>query len=142
MRQAFLPLFFWLMGIPLAFPTSADTSQSQITSPAKPEQTVVLVARENGKLVMRFHPDPAPGKDPLRKLDLLYEKFGSDYSVITIVDSKARIEDLWQVEGTAAKAPLNNVRTFILYKENGKMSEFHLGKAMPYSLDGPFDPNE
>jgi hypothetical protein len=79
-------------------------------------------------------PDPLPGKDPLRVFNALHDKFGSDYSIVAVVDDSAKISDLYEVSGTAGKAGFENIRTFISHYDNGKMFEVRFGTALPFSV--------
>jgi|SRR5579859_6022920 len=101
---------------------------------------VAIVHRAKGSLSIIIHPDPLPGKDPLRVFNALHDQFGSDYPIVAVVDDGAKITDLYEVSGTAGKAGFENIRTFISHYDNGKMFEVKFGKALPFSINGPFDP--
>ena len=100
---------------------------------------VAIVQRTKGKLSIIVHPDPLPGKDPLRIFNALHDKFGSGYPVVAVVDDGAKISDLYAVSGTAGKAGFENIRTFISHYDNGKMFEVRFGTALPFSVNGPFE---
>jgi hypothetical protein len=102
---------------------------------------VVLVQRTKGQLTFKVHPDPAPGKDLLFAFNMLQDKLGPHYPVVAIVEDNARVSDLYPVNGTAAKAGFDNVRTFISNTGNGMMFEVNFGHAIPFSVKGPFDPD-
>jgi hypothetical protein len=100
---------------------------------------VAVVKRTNGHLSIAIRPNMEPGSDPLRVLDALRRKYGAECRVIAVVDDNARITDLYQVSGIANKAGLENIRTFIHNRNNGRMFEVTFGPAIPFSPDGPFD---
>jgi len=108
----------------------------------EPDETkpiVALVQRTNGRLVIKIDPDPSPGKDALYVLSALHERFGPTRPVVAIVDDTSKIMDLYQVDGIAAKAGFEKVRTFISHRDNGMMFEVKFGAAVPFSIAGPFD---
>ncbi|HEV3255168.1 MAG TPA: hypothetical protein VG033_12225 [Candidatus Acidoferrales bacterium] len=112
--------------------------QSAVSDDGKP--IVVLVRRTKGQLSFKFHPDPAPGKDALFELNKLQDKLGPKYPVVAIVEDSAKISDLYQVSGIAGKAGFDNIHTFISNPDNGMMFEVKFGRAIPFSMKGPFDP--
>jgi len=119
---------------------SGFQSEEKQTSIGDPKPIVAVVQRTKGRLSIAVHPDPLPGKDPLRVFNALHEKFDSKYPVVAIVDDSARISDLYEVDGTAGKAGFENVRTFISHYDNGKMFEVKFGPGIPFSINGPFNP--
>lgn len=112
--------------------------QTEVASDKEP--IVAFVQRTKGQLTFKLHPDPAPGKDPLFALNMLQDKLGPHYPVVAIVEDSAKVSDLYQVGGIAAKAGFDNIRTFISNPDNGKMFEIKFGPAIPFSVKGPFDP--
>jgi hypothetical protein len=124
-------LLFALSGGPVA------RSRSQTLDQRKP---IVALARRSGRYVtINIFPNPTAGQDPLRIFNALREQFGPDYPIVAIVDYNGKISDLFEISGTAGKAGLNNIRTFISYPDSGKMAEVKFGLALPFSKDGPFN---
>jgi hypothetical protein len=117
-----------------------QTSTKQVSTDVHTKPIVAIVHRTKGSLSITVHPDPLPGKDPLRVFNALHDKLGSDYPIVAVVDDGAKISDLYVVSGTAGKAGFENVRTFISHYDNGKMFEVKFGPGIPFSMDGPFDP--
>jgi hypothetical protein len=98
---------------------------------------IVQVHREQGQLVFKLEPDPNPGKDILWGLSALVEKRGQNYPVVALVDDSAKISDIDQVPGIAAKAGFGSVRTFIVRHGTGKMVEIKFCSALPLSTNPP-----
>ena len=94
---------------------------------------VIEVHRTQGHLVFNLEPDPAPGKDLLWGLTALVKQRGPDYPVVALVDDDAKISDIDQVPGIAAKAGFANTRTFVVNPRTGRMAEIKFCTALPIS---------
>jgi len=105
----------------------------------KQKPIVVEVHRTRGQLAFKLEPDPAPGKDVLAGLSMLAGQLGLDYPVLALVDDNAKIRDLDQVSGIAAKAGFHNIRTFIVRHSTGKMVEVKFCAALPVSTSPPVE---
>jgi biopolymer transport protein ExbD len=110
-----------------------------IHSHERPNQKpiVVEVHRTRDQLAFKLEPDPAPGKDVLAGLSMLAGQRGAGYPVLALVDDNAKIRDLDQVAGIAAKAGFHNIRTFIVRHGAGKMVEVKFCAALPISAAPP-----
>ncbi len=65
------------------------------------------------------------------------EQRGRDYPVVALVDDTAKINDIEQVPGIAAKAGFTDVRTFIVKNKIGMMAEIKFFPAVPISKIPP-----
>lgn len=116
---------------------STPLASSQEPQSQKP--IIVRVHRQQGQLVFKLEPDPTPGKDILWGLSALVKQHGQNYPVLALVDDSAKISDIDQVPGIAAKAGFGNVRTFIVRHATGKMVEIKVCSAFPISTNPPRD---
>lgn len=98
---------------------------------------IVEVRRTHGQLVLTLKPNPVPGKDILWGLTALVKERGTDYPVVHLLDDNARISDIDQVPGIAAKAGFNNIRTYIVRRDLGRMVEVKFCEALPLSATPP-----
>ncbi len=72
-------------------------------------------------------------------LNRVCEKRGPNAPIVVLLDPRVPIDQIWNVEGTAGKAQLNNLRYFVLDRDTQKMSEIKWGPAVPYSTNPPLD---
>jgi hypothetical protein len=77
----------------------------------------------------------------LRLLSLVYEKHGADAPVVVLLDPGVPISQISNVDGTAGKAQLNNLRYFVIDRGTQKMTEIKWGPTVPYSRNPPPDPD-
>jgi len=77
----------------------------------------------------------------LHLLALVYEKRGADAPVVVLLDPRVPIDQIWNVDGTAGKAQLTNLRYFVINRDTQKMVEIKWGSAVPYSKNPPIDPD-
>jgi len=123
-------LFILVLTLLVVLPVNSDERPNQ-----KP--IVVEVHRPRGQLAFKLEPDPAPGKDVLAGLSMLAGQRGPDYPVLGLVDDNAKISDLDQVAGVAAKAGFHNIRTFIVRHGIRKMVEVKFCAVLPVSTSPP-----
>ncbi len=102
---------------------------------AKP--IVIMAELANGRMVYQVDSRPAP--DLLRVLNDLEEQRGKNYPVVALIDARARITEFGNIDGTAGKAQLTNIRFFVFSRESGKMSEIRWSPAVPFSTDPPIN---
>ena len=98
------------------------------------EKPVIVVA-ERSHSQLQFKIDSKPTTDLLLSLSKLEKQRGPECPVVVFVDSALPIEELWNIDGIAAKAEFSNVRFFVRFRETGKMSEILRSPAIPFSLD-------
>ena len=71
--------------------------------------------------------------DLLRVLSIIAEQRGHDTEVIVMIDSRAPINEVGNIEGTCDKAELTKVRYFIFNKAANVMSTIEFGQTVPFS---------
>lgn len=70
-------------------------------------------------------------------LNRVCEKRGSNTPIVVLLDPRVPIDQIGNVDGTAGKAQLNNLRYFVLDRDTQKMSEIKWGPAVPFSKNPP-----
>ena len=73
--------------------------------------------------------------DILYALNQVKSERGSKAPVVVIVDPRVSITDIWNLDGIAGKAQLDNVRYFVINRESGVMSELKWGPTVPISTN-------
>lgn len=68
-------------------------------------------------------------------LNRVHEERGANANVVVLVDPHVSITDLWNFEGVAGKAQLNNLRFFVINHESGVMAELKWGPTVPFSTN-------
>jgi hypothetical protein len=71
--------------------------------------------------------------DLLSILNTIREKRGRDTRVIVLVDSRAPITEIGNIDGTLGKAGLAKARFFVFNKEANVMSTVQFGRPLPFS---------
>lgn len=112
--------------------------QQSGTAHAKP--IVILAEMAKGRVVYRVDSKPAL-PDLLRVLSILEGQRGRDCPVVVLLDSRVPISELGNIDGTAGKAALTNIRFFVFTHDTGRMSEIRWLPAVPYSTDPPINPD-
>ena len=102
----------------------------------KEKPVVILAEIVNGRIHYKVDSKPAL-PDFLRVLSLVEEQRGKDYPVIALIDSRASFDEVGNIDGTAGKAQLTNIRYFVFNKASGKMAEIHYGPDIPFSPNPP-----
>jgi hypothetical protein len=72
-------------------------------------------------------------------LNRVCEKRGPNAPIVVLLDPRVPIDQIGNVDGTAGKAQLNNLRYFVLDRDTQKMSEIKWGPAVPYSTNPPIN---
>jgi hypothetical protein len=80
-----------------------------------------------------------PTDDLLHALNQVADRNGVNHPVFVFVDPRLPIEEIWNVNGVAGKAQLTNVRFFILFRENQRMTEMKWTPFVPFSTSPPAD---
>jgi hypothetical protein len=99
---------------------------------------VILAEMVNGRIHYKVDSKPAL-PDFLRVLSLVEEQRGKDCPVVALIDSRAPFDEIGNIDGTAGKAQLTNIRYFIFNKASGKMAELHYGPDIPFSSNPPIE---
>ncbi len=73
--------------------------------------------------------------DILHALSQVKSERGSNAPVVVLVDPSVSITDIWNFEGVAGKAQLNNLRYFVFNRESGYMWGLKWGPAVPFSTN-------
>ncbi|MGB2590171.1 MAG: hypothetical protein WBF09_18875 [Candidatus Acidiferrum sp.] len=78
-----------------------------------------------------------PTDDLLHALNQVADRNGVNHPVFVFVDPRLSIDEIWNVNGVAGKAQLTNVRFFIFFRENHKMTEIKWTPFVPFSTNPP-----
>jgi hypothetical protein len=116
-----------LLAIPVASPITFSQGDRNIVKPI-----IVLAEVQNHKVVYKVDGRPA-APDVLRVLATVGNQRGHDTPVIALVDSRAPITEIGNIDGILGKAELLKVRFFVFYNETNKMTTLELGPAIPFS---------
>ena len=123
----------------LAMASFALTSLARGQSTRQKEKPVVILAEMvNGRIHYKVDSKPAL-PDFLRVLSLVEEQRGKDCPVIALIDSRASFDEIGNIDGTAGKAQLTNIRYFVFNKADGRMAEIHYGPTIPFSTNPPIE---
>jgi hypothetical protein len=68
---------------------------------------------------------------------LFDEKTGREHPLVALVDENARLSDLDLVRLVAGKIGFQNIRTFVVVRDTGKMAEIRYCAAVPISDSPP-----
>ena len=110
-------------------------SQQLGKKPSTPKPIVVLVEKVHDAIQYRIN--SVIVEHPLLELSKMESKYGENYPVIAIVDSRLPIEMVGSVEGMAIKAQLLVTRSFIYDVNGNSMAEIKFGKWLPFSQSPP-----
>ena len=75
----------------------------------------------------------------LYRFNRVYDKGGAKAPVIVLLDPRVPIEQIGNVDGTAGKAQLTNLRYFIFDRGKQTMTEIKFGSTIPYSTNPPIN---
>jgi hypothetical protein len=115
------------------------TARSQ-GAPAKP--TIILVERVGGRTTYKFDSKPVghlATDDILYALNQVAHRNGMDHPVYVYLDPRVPIEEIWNLNGIAGKAQLNNLRYFVFFRENQMMTEMKWTPFSPFTTSPPAD---
>jgi hypothetical protein len=102
------------------------------------EPIVILAAVQNHKVTYKVNSrDALP--DLLRMLNTVGDQRGRDTRVIVLLDSRAPITEIGNLDGTLGKAGFEKVRFFVFNKEANVMSTVEFGRSVPFSTRPPWD---
>ena len=102
------------------------------------EPIVILAEVQNHKVTYKVNGrDALP--DLLRMLNTVGDQRGRDTRVIVLLDSRAPITEIGNLDGTLGKAGFEKVRFFVFNKEANVMSTVEFGRSVPFSTRPPWD---
>ncbi|MBZ5696288.1 MAG: hypothetical protein LAN36_13115 [Acidobacteriia bacterium] len=125
------------MALGILFLFSAETGGQQ-RGPAHVKPIVIRAEMAKGRVVYQVDSKPAL-PDLLRVLNVLEEQRGKDCPVVVLLDFRVPISEFWNIDGTAGKADLTNLRYFVFFRDTEKMVEIKWGPAVPYSTNPSID---
>jgi len=106
--------------------------------PDKP--TIIMVERAAGRTIYKVDSKPTghvPTDDILYMLNHVAHRNGVDHPVLVYLDPSAPIDEIWNLNGIAAKAQLNNLRYFVFFRENQMMTEIKWTPFSPFTTSPP-----
>ena len=126
-----------LLALALAFPGLGSSNSSARQNGNEQVKPIVIVAEiVNGRIAYSVNSKTAL-PDLLRVLNILSEQRGKDCPVVALVDVHARISEIGNIDGTAGKAQLTNIRFYVFDRERDGMSSIQFGPTIPFSTNPP-----
>jgi hypothetical protein len=104
--------------------------------------TVVEIAKTPRGVVYKVDSRPTgstPTTDILYAFNQVQHERGSNAPVVVLIDPRVPINRIWDIDGTAAKAQLSNLRYFVLIPDTKNMAEIKWGPVIPVSTHPPAD---
>jgi len=118
---------------------SAATPRTFSQEKGKPGEPLIILAEvQNHRVTYKVDGKEAL-PDLLRVLNIVADQRGHDTRIIVLVDSRAPITEIGNIDGTLGKAQLEKVRFFIFNKEANVMSTVEFGRTVPFSTRPPWD---
>ena len=108
----------------------------------RPKTTVVQVDKTRNGITYKVDSKPTgskPTDDLLHALNQVADRKGVNHPVFVFVDPRLPIDEIWNMGGVASKAQLTNVRFFIFFRENQKMTEIKWTPFVPFSTNPPVE---
>jgi hypothetical protein len=106
---------------------------------SKPAEPVVLLAQvQNHRITYKVDGKEAL-PDLLRVLNVIGDQRGRHTRIIVLVDSRAPITEIGNIDGTLGKAGFEKARFFVFNKEANVMSTIEFGRTVPFSTRPPWD---
>jgi hypothetical protein len=78
-----------------------------------------------------------PTDDLLHALNQVADRNGVNHPVFVFVDPRLPIDEIWNFNGVAGKAQLTNLRFFIFFSENDRMTEIKWTPFVPFTTNPP-----
>ena len=107
---------------------SGVVTHAQDETRATPRQ-LVFSATPGAKDIL-YKVDDTSVSDPLRGFGKAIEKYGDEFPVLCLIDSRLPTRVVGEVAATAGKAGFRNVRSFAVDHSTGKVSEIKFGPWM------------
>jgi hypothetical protein len=103
-----------------------------------PEPTVARINKTPRGVAIKV--DSAPigltaTNNLLYVLNRIYKECGTNAPMIVLVDPRVSFTEVWNFEGVAGKAQLNNLRFFVLSQDKRVMTELKWGSTVPFSAN-------
>ena len=108
------------------------------SAPLRRKPIVIVAEMVNRRITYTVDSKPAL-PDILRVLSVLREERGKDWPVVALVDDRAPIKEMGNIDGIAGKAGFPKVKFFVFDKEDGLMGAVDFGSDMPFSTNPPVD---
>ena len=115
-------------------------AQNLLPQDIPPKPTIVEVGKTPQGIVYKIDSKPTgskPTDDLLHALNQVADRKGVDHPVFVFLDPRLAIDEVWNVNGVAAKAQLENVRFFVSFRESKKMTELKWTPFIPLSTSPP-----
>jgi hypothetical protein len=106
----------------------------------RPKPTVVQVDKTASGIAYKVDSKltgSKPTDDLLYALNQVANRNGVNHPVFVFVDPHLPIDEIWNMNGLAGKAQLTNVRFFVSFRENEKMTEIKWTPFVPFSTNPP-----
>ena len=100
------------------------------TSDVPTNRTAIIRGQKAGRGVV-WRTGSQSFDDLLRAYANVLDRHGSDHPVAVLIDDALPISWIWVAAALAPKAPLNNVRVFVVMRANEKMFEVKPAPSMP-----------
>jgi hypothetical protein len=100
--------------------------------------TIVEIKKTRHGVLYKVDSQPVtltPNGNLLYLLNLVHNRRGSKAPVLVLIDPQVSIEDVWNLDGVAAKAQLDSVRYFVRIPRSENMTELRLGPSVPAPHD-------
>lgn len=127
-------LFCYGALMPLIFQANAEPQGV----PAMP--TIIMIEKTAGRPIYKLDSKPvghAATDNILYALQDIAERNGKDHPVYVYLDSHVPIQEIWNLNGIAGKAQLDNLRYFVLFRENQMMTEVKWTPFRPFTTSPP-----
>lgn len=118
----------------LCFPATADPP----SVPAKP--TIIMVEKAGGHTTYKVDSKRvghASMDNMLYVLNEVAHRNGKDHPVLIYLDPRLPIEEIWNLNGVAGKAQLDNLRYFIFFRQNQMITEMKWTPFSPFTTSPP-----
>jgi hypothetical protein len=103
-----------------------------------PEPTVARIDKTPRGVTIKVDSTPislTATNNLLYVLNRVYKERGANAPVVVLVDPHISFTDVWDFEGVADKAQLNNVRYFVFNPESKLMAQLNWGPTVPFSTN-------
>jgi hypothetical protein len=126
-----------LLLVAAAFCISSSYAQPPKTQTRESRDLPTVVRVDKIRRGIEYQVDSKPTADLLYALNDVHDKRGSKAPVIVLLDPRVPIDQISNVDGTAGKAQLDNLRFFVFDLDTRKMTEIKWGDTFPYSANPP-----
>ncbi|MGA8220217.1 MAG: hypothetical protein WB780_01090, partial [Candidatus Acidiferrales bacterium] len=102
--------------------------------------TIIMVEKSGGHTAYKVDSKPvgdAAMDNILYVLNDVAHRNGKDHPVLIYLDPRLPIEEIWNLNGVAGKAQLDNLRYFVFFRENQMMTEIKWAPFSPFTTSPP-----